>query len=166
MHLYGHRVWKNSTTYLFRTGREFISTRALLTPTRYQSTFQKCSWRWQVSWITVYNWQLISMTSLRITIRSWKIRATKLSSSVGWIGLWRKPCLHSIVGLRQSNQMADLRKTAPKKTLKPCQKAKRGTWDIPSHQDTEKSWSPDHSRRCQVKGGGMRDPPHKRELYA
>ena len=37
----------------------------------------------------------------------------KMSSSIGWRGAWRNPCLNLRVWLRQSNKMVDLRKTTP-----------------------------------------------------
>ena len=53
------------------------------------------------------------MTSLRTTIMSWKTIATKISSSIGWIGLWRKPCINFILCLRRRNEMVYLRKNYP-----------------------------------------------------
>ena len=34
--------------------------------------------------------------------------SNKLPSSIGWIGAWRKSCLHFSVWLRRSNRIVDL----------------------------------------------------------
>ena len=58
------------------------------------------------------------MISLRIKIRYCNTRVMKLSSYIGWRGVWRNPCLNFRVWSRWSNRVVDLRKNTPWQKMK------------------------------------------------